>query len=76
MNQMDIVMYGHTHYPHLDRGDDITLLNPGSLTYPRQEGRAKTFMIMELDEQGNAEFLWQELEEGTRKKKWWERWNG
>ena len=71
MNQMDIVMYGHTHYPHLDRGDDIILLNPGSLAFPRQEGRARTFMLMELDEQGNMEFHWQELEEGKKKKQSW-----
>lgn len=69
MNQMDIVMYGHTHYPYLDRGDDIILLNPGSITYPRQEGKARTFMIMEIDEEGNAEFHWQELEEEGKKKK-------
>ncbi len=62
LNHMDIVMYGHTHFPYLDRGEDITLLNPGSLTYPRQKGRARTFMIMELDETGGTEFYWQELE--------------
>lgn len=61
LNKMDIVMYGHTHYPYLDIGEDITMLNPGSLTYPRQEGRARTFLTMEIDEQGNAEFFWHEL---------------
>lgn len=73
MNQMDIVMFGHTHYPYLDRGDDITLLNPGSLTYPRQEGRARTFMLMEIDEQGNIEYHWQELEDENARqpKKGW-----
>lgn len=69
MNQMDIVMYGHTHYPHLDRGDDITMLNPGSLTYPRQEGRARTFLIMEIDEEENVDFFWNELGDRTKKKK-------
>lgn len=61
MNQMDVVMYGHTHYPYLEQETDITLLNPGSLTFPRQEGRARTFLIMEMDEQGRLEFVWQEL---------------
>lgn len=61
LNKMDIVMYGHTHYPYLDIGEDITMLNPGSLTYPRQEGRARTFLTMEIDEHGNAEFFWHEL---------------
>lgn len=67
MNRMDIVMFGHTHYPYLDRGEDIMLLNPGSLAYPRQEGRARTFMLMEMDEQGNVEYHWQELEEEDKK---------
>ena len=34
-----IVMYGHTHRPEVDIQDDITILNPGSLSYPRQWGR-------------------------------------
>lgn len=61
LNKMDMVMYGHTHYPYLDIGEDITMLNPGSLTYPRQEGRARTFLTMEIDEQGKVEFFWHEL---------------
>ena len=35
----DIAMYGHTHRPFLDVIDGVTVLNPGSLSYPRQEGR-------------------------------------
>lgn len=45
----DIVMYGHTHRPSLKIEDDLVTLNPGSLSYPRQEGRAPSFIIMELD---------------------------
>lgn len=61
LNKMDIVMYGHTHYPYFNQGEDMILLNPGSLTYPRQEGRARTFFTMEIDGQGNVEFFWHEL---------------
>jgi len=46
---VDIVMFGHTHRPVLEQYDDITLLNPGSLSYPRQQGRRPSFMIMEID---------------------------
>lgn len=60
-NEASVAMYGHTHYPYLDRNGDIVLLNPGSLTYPRQEGREKTFMVMDVDDEGNAEYYWQEL---------------
>ena len=37
--KVDIVMYGHTHKPHLEYcRDGLVVLNPGSLSYPRQEG--------------------------------------
>lgn len=53
---MDIVMFGHTHKPVLDINADVTALNPGSLSYPRQEGRRPSYIIMELDEQGEAHY--------------------
>jgi len=46
----DIVMYGHTHKPSLTRDADLITLNPGSVAYPRQEGRRPSYMVMELDE--------------------------
>ena len=52
----DIVMYGHTHRPYFDSSHGIVVLNPGSLSYPRQEGRRPSYMLMELNEQGEAEF--------------------
>lgn len=55
-NGIDIVMYGHTHIPYVHTEDGITILNPGSISYPRQEGRKKTFLIMELDQNGDAHF--------------------
>lgn len=52
----DIVMFGHTHRPYLDIEEDITVLNPGSLSYPRQEGRKGSYMVMELDEDGEVSY--------------------
>lgn len=52
----DIVMYGHSHKPVVDMGDGIIAVNPGSLTYPRQDGRKPSFIIMELDKNGEAHF--------------------
>lgn len=54
--QFDIVMFGHTHRPLLETQDNITLLNPGSISFPRQEGRKPTYAIMEIDEEGEAHF--------------------
>lgn len=53
---VNIVMYGHTHRPHLEIRDDITIINPGSLSYPRQEGRNYTYVIMEIDKFGKANY--------------------
>lgn len=55
----DIVMFGHTHRPYLEvdkrEGErDLLVLNPGSLSYPRQEGHIPSYMLMELDEEGKV----------------------
>ncbi len=54
--QFDIVMFGHTHRPLLEIEDNIIVLNPGSLSYPRQDGRTPTYAIMEIDNHGEAHF--------------------
>ena len=40
----------------------IKVLNPGSLTYPRQEGRKYTYIIMDIDENGEVECTLHHLE--------------
>lgn len=53
---MDIVMYGHTHRPVIDRTDGIIAINPGSLSYPRQDGHRPSYIIMEIDRYEEAHF--------------------
>lgn len=53
---VDIVMYGHTHKPVVDYDGEIIAVNPGSLTYPRQEGRKPSYIIMETDASGEVHF--------------------
>ena len=52
----DIAMYGHTHRPFLDVIDGVTVLNPGSLSYPRQEGRRPSYMIIHVDADGKMDY--------------------
>lgn len=52
----DIAMYGHTHRPFLDMIDGVTVLNPGSLSYPRQEGRRPSYMIITLSDDGRLHY--------------------
>lgn len=51
----DIVMYGHTHRPSCTRERGLITLNPGSLSYPRQEGRRPTYMLLETDGDGGVD---------------------
>lgn len=57
----DIVMFGHTHVPVIERIDGVTLINPGSLTLPRQYGRVPTYAFMEIDGEGEVHFTISEL---------------
>ena len=45
----NIVMFGHIHRPVQQEKNGILLLNPGSISYPRQQGRQGTYMIMEIN---------------------------
>lgn len=52
-----IVMYGHTHKPDIDLSEDVIAINPGSLSYPRQSGRVPSYVVMEIDGNGEANFV-------------------
>lgn len=48
-NHCDIAIYGHTHRPDLDDSDPaVLIMNPGSMTSPRQEGGQPSYMVMDL----------------------------
>lgn len=54
--KVDIVMFGHTHKPCLERKNGVVVLNPGSLSFPRQDGRKPSYMVMEIDGKGEAHY--------------------
>ena len=49
-------MYGHTHKPFFEQKNGITVLNPGSLSFPRQEGRKGSYMLMEISPDGSLTY--------------------
>ncbi len=53
---VDVVMYGHTHVPYFEQDENLTILNPGSLTYPRQKGRKPTFLMMTITDDGGVQY--------------------
>ena len=52
----DIIMFGHTHCPYLDVREDMTILNPGSISYPRQQGREPTFILINISKDGSIKY--------------------
>lgn len=50
---IDVVMYGHTHHPLIETIGGVLAINPGSLTYPRQQNRRPSYVVIEVDEQGD-----------------------
>ena len=56
-NDCDIAMYGHTHVPYLEEDpDDVTILNPGSISKPRQAEHRYTYMVMEIDDEDEVTY--------------------
>ena len=47
----DIVLFGHSHVPEIDTSvPGILLLNPGSISQPRQFSRNKSFAVLSISE--------------------------
>ena len=44
----DIVLYGHTHVGRIDQVSNITLINPGSVRYPRS-GQTPRYAIVNIE---------------------------
>lgn len=47
---VDIVMFGHIHRPVLEKINGVTVLNPGSLSLPRQADHKRSYIIMGIDD--------------------------
>ena len=54
--ECEIVFFGHTHKPVIEKKNGVLVINPGSLSFPRQENRKPSYIIMEIDDAGDAHF--------------------
>ncbi len=50
-NRVDVIMYGHTHRQRIEKTDGLWIVNPGSLSRPRDG--YPSYAILETDGQGN-----------------------
>ncbi|MBQ8281758.1 MAG: metallophosphoesterase [Lachnospiraceae bacterium] len=55
-NGFNIVMFGHTHAPHIECSNGVWLINPGSISLPRTADRKMTYIIMDIDDLGAVNF--------------------
>jgi len=55
-NHADFVFFGHTHVPMIKEEGPVTLINPGSLTYPRQHGRKPSYIVGTIEDGSNPIF--------------------
>lgn len=56
-NQADIVIFGHIHAPVIATNNNITILNPGSISLPRQPGAEPTYIIMTVEEGSEPQYV-------------------
>ena len=66
---MDIVMFGHTHRPLIEKDHGVVALNPGSTSYPRQDGHLPSYIVMEIDANGTPDYQLKYLSEEETPKK-------
>lgn len=52
----DIVFFGHTHKPVAKVLGGVYIFNPGSLSYPRQEGRKPSYLVISIDDKGEIDY--------------------
>lgn len=45
----DIVCFGHTHQPYVKYTDNLIMINPGSVSYPRGQYQSPTYCIFDTE---------------------------
>ena len=55
-NGAGMVLFGHTHMPLLEQYSDIKVMNPGSISLPRQDGHRPTYLVITIEDDGRMEF--------------------
>lgn len=46
----DIIIYGHSHKEVIDKYNKTLIINPGSISYPRNKDKIGTYIIINLTE--------------------------
>lgn len=46
----DLILVGHTHRPYANEEGNVLILNPGSLSYPRQIGKKPSYIVLKTEQ--------------------------
>lgn len=65
-NKANIVLFGHTHVSLVKNIDNITLINPGSISLPR-DGKGHSYGILEIEENGKYHINIKNLEKNKKR---------
>ena len=49
----DCVCFGHIHRPVLEEIDGVLVLNPGSLSFPRQRNHKPSYAVLNIEKNGH-----------------------
>lgn len=56
-NGCAFALFGHIHRPVYDVDDEITVVNPGSISMPRQDNRRPSYAILDVDRKGEIHVM-------------------
>lgn len=59
--ECDVVLFGHTHRPTYCTDGKILVVNPGSISLPRQASRRPSYAILEIEENKEAKITIEEI---------------
>lgn len=55
-NGASMVLFGHTHEPMSEQYMGVRVLNPGSISQPRQYGHRPTYLVLTVEDNGKVDF--------------------
>ena len=70
-NGADIAMYGHTHVPEIIENEPVQVINPGSISRPRQTGHKPSYIVIDVDKDGDLHYKLCYLESDEPESRFW-----
>ena len=56
-NGCDYAFFGHIHRPVYETDEGITVVNPGSISLPRQDNKRPSYAVLDIDRKGEIQIM-------------------